>query len=129
MNSMFWIGGIVIGAVVSFGVGWLVRSRLALSRLGDAERQAQVLVDEARREAETIKRTAVVEGKEETLRLRQQLERENQEARNAQLATERAFQEKEAAFNRRVELIEKKERDAKRQEQELARREQTVNER
>jgi len=126
MNTVFWIGGIVIGAVVAFAVGWGMRSRLAAGRRNDAERQAQELVEDARREAETIKRTAVVEGKEETLRLRQQIERENQEAHNTQLATERAFQEKEVAFNRRVELIEKKDRDIKRAEQELAQREGAV---
>ena len=126
MDTVFWIGGIVIGAVVAFAVGWQMRSRLAASRRSDAERQAQGLLEDARREAETIKRTAVVEGKEEILRLRQQIERENQEAHNTQLATERAFQEKEVAFNRRVELIEKKERDIKRAEQEVAQREAAV---
>src|SRR5215470_15413167 len=100
MNIALWIGGIVIGAVVAFFGGWRMRSRVAATRRNDAEHQAQALLDGARQEAETIKRTAVVEGKEETLRLRQQLERENQEVRNAQLATERAFQEKKAAFNR-----------------------------
>ena len=129
MDTMLWIGGIAVGAVVSFVVGWQARARLASSRLGDAERQAHMLVEEARREAESTKRTAVLEGKEETLKLRQQLERENQQARNAQLATERAFQEKEAAFNRRVELIEKKERDLKRSEQDLGQRETAVQER
>jgi len=129
MDIVTVIGGIVLGAVVSFALGWAIRSRVAAGRRDDAERQAQAMVDDARREAENIKRTAVVEGKEETLRLRQQVERENQEARNAQLATERAFQEKEAAFNRRVELIEKKERDLKRSEQELGQRENVVRER
>ena len=126
MNTVFWIGGTVIGAVVAFVVGWQMRSRLAAGRRNDAERQAQELVEDARREAETIKRTAVVEGKEETLRLRQQIERENQEAHNTQLATERAFQEKEVSFNRRVELIEKKDRDIKRAEQEVGQRESAV---
>jgi len=129
MNTVFWIGGIAIGAVVAFLVGWQMRSRLAVNRRNDAERQAEGLVEDARREAETIKRTAVVEGKEETLRLRQQIERENQEAHNTQLATERAFQEKEVAFNRRVELIEKKERDLKRSEQEVGQRESAVQQR
>ena len=129
MNIGLWIGGIVIGAVVSFVVGWAVRARLAARRLGDAERQAQVIVDESRREADAVKRAAVLEGKEEALKLRQQIERENQQARNTQLATERAFQEKEAAFNRRVELIEKKDRDVKRIEQEVAQRESAVQQR
>jgi ribonuclease Y len=126
MNVWLWIGGIVLGAVVSFFLGYAMRSRLASRRLGDAERQAQVMLEDARREAGSALRTAELEGKEEALKLRQQVERENQSARTAQLATERAFQEKEAAFNRRVELIEKKERDLKRAEQEMVQRETAV---
>jgi ribonuclease Y len=129
MNVLVWIGGIAVGAVVSFAVGWMVRSRLAAQRLGDAERKAQVIIDDSRREADAVKRAAVLEGKEEALKLRQQLERENQQARNTQLATERAFQEKEVAFNRRVELVEKKDRDLKRLDQEMAQREQAVQQR
>ena len=129
MNTTVWIGGIVLGAVVSFWGGYLVRARRAAAQLGSAERKAiQVLADSAR-EAETLKRGAVLEGKEEALRLRQQVERETAAQREAQLLAERAFQEREVAFNRRVELIEKKERDLKRQEQDLAKREEATGQR
>ena len=47
-------------------------------------------------------------------------------ARNTQLEAERAFQQKEAAFNRRVELIDKKEREIKKGEGDLVTREQAV---
>jgi len=126
MNSTMWIGGIFLGAVVSFGIGWLLRARQGRVRLQGAERQAQGLLEQAGREAETLKRNALLEGREEVLRLKQQVERETQTTRNAQLAAERAFQEKEAAFNRRIELIEKKERDVRKLEQEVAQRETAV---
>jgi ribonuclease Y len=126
MNTIGWIGGIAIGAVVSFFLGYLLRSRLGNLRLQSAERQAATVADQATRDAETLKRNAVLEGREEALRLKQQLEREMLQARNNQLAAERAFQEKEAAFNRRVELIEKKDRELKRLETDLAQRETQV---
>jgi ribonuclease Y len=120
------IGGIVIGAVVSFLLGYFLRARLGQLRLQSAERQAASLSEQAARDADTAKRNAVLEGREEALRLKQQVEREMLQGRNNQLATERAFQEKEAAFNRRVELIEKKDRDLKRQETDLGSRENQV---
>jgi ribonuclease Y len=126
MTTMLWIGGIVLGAVVSFWIGWAVRSALAHSRLGTAERTAKQVLDDASREAESVRRTATLESKEEALRIRQTVEREAQGLRDTQLAAERAFHEREGAFNRRVELIEKKERDLKRLEQDLARREESV---
>ena len=129
MNLSMWIGGIVIGAVVSFAAGYWVRQRRAAAMLGSAERKAQQVMADATREAESSKRTAVLEGKEEALRLRQQVERENASGREALLAAERVFQEKEVAFNRRVELIEKKDRDLKKAETELGTREKAVVER
>jgi len=120
------IGGILAGAVVSFVAGFLIRARMGQLKLDAAERQAQTLLEQATREAESAKRNAVLEGREEALHLKQQIEREAVTTRNAQLAAERAFQEKEAAFGRRVELIEKKERDLKRTETDLAARETAV---
>ncbi len=129
MSNLTLIGGIALGAVVAFILGYLMRARLGHLKLDSAERQARGLLEQAAREAESVKRNAVLEGREEALRHKQQVERETQAARNTQLAAERAFQEKEAAFNRRVELIEKKDRDLKRQEQEMAQRESAVTQR
>jgi ribonuclease Y len=129
MSEGMWIGGIVIGAVVSFFVGYLVRQRRGVALLGSAERQAQQVMADAAREAEATRRAAVLEGKEEALRLRQQVERENASGREALLAAERAFQERETAFNRRVELIEKKDRELRKTENDLQQREQAVAER
>ena len=120
------IGGILAGAVVAFWIGYLLRARQGRTRLEGAERQAQGLLEQAGREAETVKRNALLEGREEVLRLKQQVERETQVTRNNQLGAERAFQDKEAAFNRRVELIEKKERDLKKIETDVAAREAAV---
>jgi ribonuclease Y len=129
MNQMILIGGIAVGAVVAFLAGYLARARIGRNSLLSAERQAQTALEQATRESEGVRRQAVLEGREEALRLKQQVERETQEARNTQLAAERAFHEKEAAFSRRVELIEKKERDLKRSENDLTQRETAVQQR
>src|SRR5437016_11435117 len=82
MTSMIWIGGAVAGAVVVFLAGYLVRARIGAARRESAERQAQSLLEQAAREAESAKRGALLEGREEALRLKQQIERENQVARS-----------------------------------------------
>jgi ribonucrease Y len=126
MDNLTLIGGLALGAVVSFLLGYFFRSRLGAARLRNAEHRAQSILEQAQREADNSRRDAVLAGREEALRLKQQVERETQALRNELLAAERAFHEKEAAFNRRVELIDKKERDHKRHETELVQREQAV---
>jgi ribonucrease Y len=129
MAQWQWIVGTLVGVVVSFFLGYLLRSRIGQARLESAERRARSLLEQATRDADALKRDAQLEGREEALHLKQQVERETLAARNAQLAAERAFQEKEAAFNRRVELIEKKERDLKRLDTEVAQRETATQQR
>src|SRR5689334_20855744 len=123
---MAWLLGGVVGAIAAFALGMVWRARLGARSLSSAETRAATLLEQATREADAAKRAAVLEGREEALRAKQQVERELQEARTGQLAAERAFHDKEAAFNRRVEVVEKKERDQKRGETELREREQAV---
>jgi ribonuclease Y len=126
MTWTTWTGGALVGAVLAFVAGYWIRERLGPRRAQSAERRARDVIDQAGREAESVKRDAILEGREEALRLKQQVERESQAARTEQLTAERIFQEKEAAFGRRVDLIEKKDRDLKRNEQELLAREAAV---
>jgi len=123
MQLGVWIAVLAAGVAVAFGLGWFVRSQLGRARLRTAEQRAHEVLGEARREADAVKRDAVLAGREEALAMKQELEREMLHNRNAQLETERAFQQKEAAFNRRVEVIDKKERDLKRLENDLGARE------
>ena len=126
MNLWTLIGGIAGGAVVAFVAGYFIRARLGALRLESAEQRARGLLEQAAHDAESARRNAVLEGREEALRVKQQVERETQAARATQLEAERVFQEKEVAFSRRVELIEKKDRDLKRIESDLNLRESAV---
>jgi ribonuclease Y len=128
MNATLWIAAAGT-AVVAFVGGYLVRARRAAALLGSAERKALQVFEDATRESESLRRTALLEGKEEALRMRQLVERETAAQRDTLLQAERAFQEREVAFNRRVELIDKKDRDLKRQETDLGKREDGVKER
>ena len=69
---------IVIGILIGLVVGALLAvAALALSagsRLAAARRQRQLLLQEARREAEALRREAQLEAKEESVRVRQELE-------------------------------------------------------
>ncbi|HET7226496.1 MAG TPA: ribonuclease Y [Candidatus Eisenbacteria bacterium] len=125
MTTMLVLGGVAIAAL-AFALGVLMRARQGAHSLSSAESRAGAMLAQAERDAEAARRSAVLEGREEALRAKQQVERELQEARAGQLAAERAFHEKEGAFQRRVDIVDKKERDLKRGEGELREREQAI---
>ncbi len=118
MNLELWIGGIFAGAVAAFWIGYGVRSRLGRSRLHGAERQAQGVLEQAGREAETVRRNALLEGREEALRLKQHLERvaglNAREARAELIATIENEARTEAA-KRVAEIRETAQRNAERE--------------
>ncbi|MEY4374593.1 MAG: hypothetical protein RL760_759 [Candidatus Eisenbacteria bacterium] len=129
MSLAGWIALTVGGLALGTALGWFIRSQLGRARLRAVEQRAETLLTDAQRDAEALKRDAVLAGREEALGMKQSLEREMLQVRNAQLEAERAFQQKEAAFNRRVELIDKKERELKALETGVAQREAGIAER
>jgi ribonuclease Y len=118
-----WVALVAADLGLGLALGWFVRSQLGRARLRAVEQRAETLLSDAQRDADALKRDAVLAGREEALGMKQALEREMLQVRNAQLEAERAFQQKEAAFNRRVELIDKKERELKAQESDVTQRE------
>ncbi len=118
-----WFAIVGGGVLIGFSLGWFVRAQLGRARLRSAEQRALQVLADARREAEATKRDSVLAGREEALGMKHDLEREMLQNRNAQLETERAFQQKDAAFNRRVELIDKKDRELKKLEGDVSARE------
>ena len=101
----------------------LERQRAAKS---SAEEISKRLVDEAEREAETLRKTAVLTGKEELIRLREDAEQELRQRRTAVEAEERRVGERESALERRSETVEQRDRDIGRRASDFGRREKLV---
>jgi ribonuclease Y len=112
---MLVVTGIVIGIVVGAVAAIVGISVLEKSRVGSLRRRRVQLLNEAEREAETIRREAQVEARERELTLRAQIEEEVR-ARRAELAK----------TEERVALLEQ---DLDLKLTELGRREQGVNDR
>ncbi len=76
-----------------------------------AEETATRLLDEARREAETIRKGAVVAGKEELIQLREDFEGEARRRRSEIERDERRVQDREDQITRRAEGLDGRERE------------------
>src|SRR5947208_16308717 len=73
---MLVVIGIAIGLVAGAGVAFLSLYALTGSRLAAARRTRQLLVSEAKRDAEALRREAQIEAREETVRPRSTIEQE-----------------------------------------------------
>jgi ribonuclease Y len=112
----------VIAGLVGFWVGLWIYRRLGKARMIDAELLAEKLLEETRKEAELLKKTAAIEAREEWIRAKGKFDQEMWTARQEAERREQALGERESQLRRRDESIESRERDARQAEKETEQR-------
>ena len=99
----------VVALVIGIPSGVLYRKKVAEKEIISAEEEAKRIINEAIKGAESKKREALVEAKEEILAERTNFEREVKERRSEQQEQERRLQQKEETLERKLENVERKE--------------------
>ncbi|MEC9380816.1 MAG: Rnase Y domain-containing protein, partial [Candidatus Latescibacterota bacterium] len=125
---------LILGAVglalavlgLGFFAGWLMNSRIRRNRLESTKDEVGRLLEEGRQEAESLKRTAALEAKDEWRRERELLEQELERNKRALRQQESGLAEREQQLDRKVDVLESKERSLLKTEQELGNREEEI---
>ena len=79
------------------------------SNILKSEQDAQVMLENTKREAESLKKESILEAKEEVHRLRTDFEKESRERRNEIQRLERRLIQREESLDKKNDLLEKKE--------------------
>jgi len=104
------------------------RERQSLAK-ATAEQTAQRIVGEAEREAESLRKSALISGKEELIKLRENWEIEARRRREEVEREEKRVQDRETMLDRKFDVLEQREKDVGRRASELGRKEKTIAER
>jgi ribonuclease Y len=94
-----------------------------------AEQTATRIVGEAEREAESMRKSALISGKEELIKLRENWEVEARKRREEVEREEKRVQDRETTLDRKFDVLEQREKDVGRRGSELGRKEKTIAER
>jgi ribonuclease Y len=94
-----------------------------------AEQTAQRIVGEAERESESLRKSALISGKEELIKLRENWEVEARRRREEVEREEKRVQDREMTLDRKFDVLEQREKDVGRRASELGRKEKTMAER
>ncbi len=108
-----WLGGLVAGVLLStVGTSLYLRARrrTAAQILAEAESKAAVTLKRAGQDADQAKSAAVLEGKMEVLRLREEGDRDLSRRREEADRAERRAEERERGFAKRGEQLEQQEK-------------------
>jgi ribonuclease Y len=136
MNPIFLAasGVAVLLAAVAFFFFGIQRGRSeevkrqALAK-ATAEETAKRIVSEAEREAESTRKTAIITGKEEQIKLRESWEAEARHRREEIEREERRLDEQENQLDKKLELVENRDKELGKRASDLGRREKFVTER
>ncbi|MCR5107284.1 MAG: ribonuclease Y [Lachnospiraceae bacterium] len=111
---------LIIACVIAYRVGYQNRQKADEGKIGSAEQKARDIIDEALKTAEAKKREGLLEVKEESIRTRNELEKETKERRAELQRQERRLQQKEENVDKKTEAIEKREASYQQKEEALA---------
>ena len=104
------------------------RERQAAAK-ATAEETSKRIISEAERESENLRKSAVVAGKEELIKLRESFEVEVRGRREEVERDERRISEREGVLDRKFEVLEQRDKELGRRATEFGRREKTIGER
>lgn len=105
---MIIIACVVAAAAAGVLVGIVYRKKVAEATIGSAQQEATRIVNDAVSKAESKKKEAILEAKDEIHRQRTELEKELRERRSEVQRQERRLAQKEESLDRKTENIEKK---------------------
>ncbi|WP_283170454.1 ribonuclease Y [Curtanaerobium respiraculi] len=137
--AFIWLA---IGLVIGAAVGFAIIRHTGKTRQQQREREAQALMDDARKQADTLRKEAEVEAKDEALRLRQEIESEKKDRLREVRSSEERLDKREKSLDKRSDSldarehqlssmqgqVDKRNRDLQESERQLKRRRDEVEE-
>lgn len=132
MGSGGWIAIIIVVLIVSATASWFLalnyRKNIVEKKNAAAEDRAREIIDEAVKNAEAKKKEILLEAKEESLKTRNDLEKEIKDRRNEMQRMEKRVLSREENLDRKTEAVEKKEASLASREQALDKQKAKVEE-
>ena len=119
---------LIVAIVIGLVLGFIVNRLIASSSSKNAAREAASLVEDAKKQAETLRREAAVEAKDEALRYKQEMEKENKERMREVRSAENRIAQREESLDRRVESLDAREHQLSSLQGQVERRERDVEE-
>ena len=121
---------VVVALIIAIPVTIIATSsyqkNAAAKTIGTAEDKAREIIDEALKTAESKKREGLLEVKEESIRTKNELDKEIKERRAEVQRYERRIQQKEENIDKKSDAIEKKEASLLAKEEELSKQKEKI---
>ena len=108
MSPIIWVIICIATLVIGFVLGVIYRKKVAEAQIAGAEEEAKRIINDALKSAESKKREALVEAKEEIQKSRTEFEHEEKSRRAELQKQERRLQQKEETLDRKTDALDRK---------------------
>ncbi len=105
---VFVVLALAIGLGAGYAIGYIMRKKTAEAAIGSAEKEAENIILEAKKTAETRKKEILVEAKEESIRTKNELEKEVRDRKSDLQRQEKRLQQKEENLDRKSDSLDKR---------------------
>jgi len=117
---------IFVALFIGVALGFVVNRFVMKDRTARSAEEAERLVRDAEKAAETLKKEALLEAKDQIFKMKQDAETENKERRKEITALETRLGERESSIDRRAESVDKREHQLSSQQGQIAKREKDL---
>jgi ribonuclease Y len=121
--ALVWIGAALAAGIF---LGIFLRRKLAESQIANAERASAQIIEDAKKEADTIRKEAVIQAKDTVLEAKTDWEKESRELRREIQSQEKRLLQKEEHLDRKVSQLESREEEIGKGEKYLAQEEERL---
>lgn len=98
----------IVGIVLIFAE-FYIKKNISETRIANANEKSKRIIEEAQKQAESLKKENILEAKEEAHKLRTEFDKETRDRRNELQRLERRLMQREELLDKKGETIEKKE--------------------
>ena len=126
MEALLIVVLVLVVAAGAFGAGVWIRALLGRKQLQGAELRSKQVVQEATHEAEAIRKQAQIEAKDLLHATRQDFEEKTKERRHELSQLEKRLHQREELLDRKLDVFDRKEKEAQERVRQLAAREQAL---
>lgn len=127
MDQFPWIITIVM-SIVGFILGFAVIAVIYRNRLNKAQKDADRLLTNAKQDAESQRKSAIIEAKEKMIAMKTDFEKQTKERRAELQAMEKRFLKREENLEKKMNVLEQKEHKLSKKKRELEKRETGIEE-
>ncbi len=112
---------LIVGAIGTL-LGWIVSAKFQKNKIIGAERTAASIVERAKHEAETIQKEILLEAKDNSFKMKNDVEKQLSEKSKLLQDRENSFNQRELGLDRKSDMLDKRESNLQSSEEDLRER-------